>query len=78
MPTILRVGRSRFFSYSSDRTEPPHVHVEVGDGVAKFWLDPVRLAASRGMTRRELSRLQRIVVDRRDFFVRAWHGHFDG
>lgn len=51
MPTILRVGRSRFFFYSTDRIEPPHVHVEVGDGVAKFWLDPVRLAASRGMTR---------------------------
>lgn len=49
MPTILRVGPFRFFFYSSDRAEAAHVHVESGTGVAKFWLNPVRLAGSRGM-----------------------------
>jgi Domain of unknown function (DUF4160) len=47
MPTVLRVGPYRFFFYASDRAEPVHVHVEGGDGSAKFWLAPVRLHASR-------------------------------
>ena len=76
MPTILRVGRFRFFFYSNDRAEPAHVHVEAGDGTAKFWLDPVRLAASRGIARHELSRLQQFVVDHRQMFVRSWDAHF--
>jgi hypothetical protein len=78
MPTILRIGRSRFFFYSSDRAEPPHVHVEAGDGVAKFWLDPVRLAGSRGLARHEVSRLRQVVVDHRASLVRAWHAYFNG
>jgi hypothetical protein len=78
MPTILRIGGLRFFFYSSDRAEPPHVRVEAGERVAKFWLDPVRLAGSRGMARHELSRVQQLVVDHRDTLVRAWHAYFDG
>ena len=78
MPTVLRVGRFRFFFFSSDRVEPAHVHVEAGNGTAKFWLDPVLLAGSRGMARHELSRLQQLVVDHRDILVRAWHAHFNG
>ena len=46
MPTILRVGPHRFFFYSSDRNEPPHVHIERDDKLAKFWLEPVRLQDS--------------------------------
>jgi hypothetical protein len=78
MPTILRIGRFRFFFYSSDRAEPLHVHVEAGSGVAKFWLNPVRLAGSRRMARHELSQLHQLVVDHRDTLVRAWHAYFNG
>jgi hypothetical protein len=48
MPTVLRVGPYRFFFYSGDGGEPPHIHVEHDDHVAKLWLDPVRLARSGG------------------------------
>jgi hypothetical protein len=78
MPTVIRVGRFRFFFYSNDRAEPPHIHVEAGNSVAKFWLCPVRLAGSRGMAPHELSRLQRLVVDHRGILVRAWHAYFNG
>jgi len=47
MPTVLRVGPYRFFFYSGDGGEPPHIHVERDEHVAKLWLDPVRLAASK-------------------------------
>jgi len=54
MPTVLRLGPYRYFFYSSDSEEPPHIHVERDGSVAKFWLDPVRLVASGGFNRAEL------------------------
>jgi len=45
-PTLLRSGPYRFFFYSGDRSEPPHVHVERDDDEPKFWLRPVALAAN--------------------------------
>lgn len=54
MPAVLREGPYRFFFYASDRPEPVHVHVAWGKGVAKFWLEPVRLARSGSFGRQEL------------------------
>lgn len=52
VPTLLVFGGLRFFFFSNEGMEPPHVHVEAGDGAAKFWLEPaVELAFSVGMTR---------------------------
>jgi hypothetical protein len=51
MPTVLRVGPYRLFFYSSDGGEPAHVHIERDPCVAKVWLEPVRLARSRGYGR---------------------------
>lgn len=28
MPTVLRIGRFRFFFFSNEREEPPHIHVK--------------------------------------------------
>jgi len=42
-----------FYFYASDRAEPMHVHVEGGDGSAKFWLAPsdcMPVADSPGMS----------------------------
>ncbi len=51
MPTLLRIEGFRFFFYSSERQEPPHVHVEKGDGEAKLWLQPVDLSTRTGSPR---------------------------
>ena len=64
MPTILRSGPYRFFFYSSDRDEPPHVHTERDDNAAKFWLKPVMLERSRGFNRQELRRIESIVQEK--------------
>jgi hypothetical protein len=50
MPTVLRTGHYRFFFYAGDRDEPEHVHVEGDNHVAKFWLNPVRIAAVAAYT----------------------------
>lgn len=54
MPTVLRVGPYRLFFYTGDREEPPHMHVEREDKIAKFWLDPIRLQSSGGFSRSEI------------------------
>jgi hypothetical protein len=76
MPTIMRTESYRFFFYAGDRDEPPHVHVESNDNVAKFWLDPVRLDRSGGFNRNEINRIHRLVVDNRERLLRAWHDYF--
>src|SRR5579884_3897445 len=57
VPTIARVGPYRLFFYAGDRDEPPHVHVERDDSVAKFWLDPVRLQRAVGFRAAELRQI---------------------
>jgi hypothetical protein len=38
MPTVLRHQGYRFYFYSHEPNEPPHIHVDQGDKSAKFWL----------------------------------------
>jgi hypothetical protein len=78
MPTVLRVGPYRFFFYAGEGAEPPHVHVEHGDGEAKFWLDPVRLERSRGFGRRELGRLRKLVAAHLAELLGSWDEFFHG
>lgn len=76
MPTVLRVGPYRFFFYSSDRDEPPHIHVERDDNVAKFWLDPVRLQSSGGFSRAEINKIAKLVADHQIELLEAWNEYF--
>ncbi len=62
MPTVLRERGFRFMFFSLDRNEPPHMHVESGDGYAKIWLGPpVAVAESHGYGPRELRIVTEIV-----------------
>jgi hypothetical protein len=75
VPTVLRSGPYRFFFYSGDCSEPPHIHAERDDDEAKFWLDPVRLQKSVGFRRREVGRLRELVIENRDLFMGVWDEH---
>jgi hypothetical protein len=76
MPTILMVSSYRFFFYSGDHEEPPHVHVEHDNHVAKFWLQPVRLQKSGGFKRKELNHIQQLVEENQVRFLEAWNEYF--
>jgi hypothetical protein len=76
MPTVLRISGFRFFFYSLEGSEPPHIHVEHGDNIAKFWLEPVSLAESRGFRIHELNRVRLLVIEHRFSFLEAWNVHF--
>jgi len=75
-PTIHREGPFRFFFYSHEPREPPHVHVERDDAIAKLWLHDASIADSGGFPLRDLQRVAAIVLVHRDHFLEAWHEHF--
>jgi hypothetical protein len=76
-PTVLQAGPSRFFFFSSDRGEPPHVHVARERRAAKFWLEPVRLEYNRGFAPTELNRVTALVREHEAEIVKAWHEYFE-
>ena len=77
MPTVLIVGPYRLFFFASDNTEPPHVHVEREECVAKFWLSPVRQARSGGFSKPEMEKLYGIVARREALLREKWNEYFN-
>ena len=77
MPTLLREGPFRFFFYLGDRGEPPHVHVRRDNNIAKFWLNPVTLERSGGLSRSELRRVERIIERNQSSFLGEWDVRFN-
>lgn len=77
MPTVLKTGPHRFYFFSKEGHEPPHIHVETAENAAKFWLSPVSLAWAVGYNAREIRRIREIVEHRVDFFLEKWHEHLN-
>ena len=77
MPTILRIGGYRFFFFSREGQEPPHIHVEQAEPYAKLWLTPVSVARSKGFRSDELSEIIKIVGENRDVFQEKWNEHLN-
>lgn len=76
MPTVLRVGRYRFFFNSREETRR-HVHVACPDGTAKFWLEPlIALADYYGLNSKELNEIEDLVRQHANDFISAWDKHF--
>ena len=75
MPTVLRIGADRFYFYSNEKGEPPHIHVQRERFLAKFWLDPVALAGSKRFASHELRTMQKHVEENREKLLEAWHEH---
>ena len=76
MPVALRVKGYRFFFFSLEGHEPPHVHIEQAERFAKFWLNPISLVKSRGFRSGELSEIQQIVEENLVTLMEKWNEHF--
>ena len=74
-PTLHREDGFRFFCYSNEADEPPHVHVSRAGGMAKVWLQPPALAWHRSFSPPELRRLVYIVQRDRVRLLEAWNEH---
>jgi hypothetical protein len=75
MPSVLRSGPYRFYFYSHEPNEPPHVHVDRDNLSAKFWLNPVELARNRGFSAKELRRISKTILVHQTELLEAWHEH---
>jgi hypothetical protein len=71
MPTVLRIGAFRFYFYSHEPNEPPHVHVDRGEATIKVWLDPVAVARSRGFRAHEIGGIVAMVDEHRTELTEA-------
>jgi hypothetical protein len=74
-PTVLQSGPYRFFFFSSDRGEPPHVHV-ARDRKTANWLQSVRLEYNLGFAANELNKISALVQEHQTELLKAWHDYF--
>ena len=76
MPTVLRWRGYRFYFFSNEGSEPPHIHVDRDGNSVKFWLTPVRLARNLGFGERDLGLIEKKVRQEEGSFIERWNEHF--
>ncbi len=74
---MLKDGPYRFFFYSADGGEPPHIHVVRDIATAKFWLEPVSLVKNDGFRGVEIRDIERVVKEQATVFLVKWHEYFE-
>lgn len=77
MPTVLRAGPYRFFFYSEEGTEPPHLHVEAAEKRAKYWLAPIEIAWNDGFRTGERKVIEQTIATHIDLVLETWYDFFD-
>lgn len=76
MPTLLRWKGYRFFFYSADGWEPPHVHVVKDGREAKIWLRDMSVAINLGFSARDLNEIIGATRENKNAFLEAWNDYF--
>ena len=76
MPTVLRIGAFKFYFYSHEPNEPPHIHIDRDCYSAKFWLEPVALAKNIGFSPHELRNLEKLVAENKTLILEALYEYF--
>ena len=76
MPTVCVIGPYRFYFYSHEPNEPPHVHVDREGFSAKFWLNEISLAKNFGFRQKEISLLNELIMNHQKQFLDKWHEYF--
>ncbi|MEO6657650.1 MAG: DUF4160 domain-containing protein [Arenimonas sp.] len=74
-PTIFRSGSFRFFFFSREEARID-VHVSHPDREAKFWLKPILLATSAGLSKKQILEAENLVLEHAEEIEHAWHIHF--
>jgi len=67
----------RFFFYSNEGNEPPHIHVSKAEAEGKFWLDQERYdvpsAFTHNISQADLRFIRKTLLDHFDEFLEAWN-----
>jgi hypothetical protein len=77
MPTIFIINGFRFFFYSNENNEPPHVHIVKGSASGKVWLEPsIIIAYLHGFSNAEHKDILKIVTSNYESFIQYWYEYF--
>ena len=76
MPTVLRIGPYRFYFFSHESNEPPHIHIDRDNQTCKFWLRPVALARNLGFSPKELRSIEALTIKHSQEILEAWNEYF--
>ena len=76
MPTIYRQNGCRFYFYSHEPNELPHVHIDKGEATIKIWLGSLEVAKSRGFRAYEISGIINMVSEHQAMFTEKWYEYF--
>lgn len=78
MSALLIVNGLRFFFYSNENSEPPHVHVTKGEASGKIWLEPdISVAYLYKFTNSEEKLIMETVISHVEEFKKKWNEYFD-
>ncbi|HVY33987.1 MAG TPA: DUF4160 domain-containing protein [Caulobacteraceae bacterium] len=78
MPNVFWWNGHRFYFFSNERDEPPHVHVDKGGANTKIWLEDCTVALNRGFKSSEIKLITDKVDEQRLVILEKWHDHFGG
>ena len=76
MPTIMYLFGLRFFFYSEEHL-PIHVHVQSGDGKAKFDVETLEVLENKGVKPADLKKAVDAVKQYQADIKQAWIEYFD-
>jgi len=76
MPTVHRQNGYRFYFFSHEPNEPPHVHIDKGAATIKVWLETTEVAKNQGFRRHEIGGIISMIVEHRQMLLEAWHEYF--
>ena len=76
MPTVLLIEGYRFFFFSNEGNEPIHIHVESAECYAKFWINPLFVAANYGFNSKELREISIIIEENENLIKEKWNEYF--
>ena len=69
MPTLLTIFGLRFYFYLRDH-EPIHIHIQNGDGEAKFEIEKeIKLVYNRGLKPKDIRLAESILEENKENFI---------
>jgi hypothetical protein len=75
MPELFRLFGIRFFFFSNEHL-PVHVHIENGDGDAKFQIKPVKLISNNGVKNKDVKLAESIIEENEELIEKRWNEYF--
>ncbi len=73
MPTVLKQFGYRFYFYSNEGQEPPHIHVTGKDGEMKVWIPKMMIEFSYGFSPTEQRKIMSLIRKNEKLLMEAWN-----